>query len=178
MRGNEEKFGRAAQAFHWISMIIIVFLAFGGFAMANIVTDEAQRAQMYPMHTTLGMVVLVLTILRAVWAFIDTRPKNPAGVEGPKAIAFNVVHYGLYVLLFALAASGIGMLVQSGISLPPRGLTPDMIGDVTARTGHDVMSKLFMLLFVLHLAGTIRYQVMDGDTMGRMGIPLPHGGKN
>lgn len=176
MRGNTEKFGRIAQAFHWISMLLIVFAAFGGFMMVNVVQDEAQRAVMYPIHTTVGMIVSILTILRVIWAFIDTRPADPEGVEGSKALLFNGIHYALYILLFALAASGIGMLLQSGISLPEPNLTPDMIGDVTARNGHDIMSKLFMAMFVLHVAGVVRYQAMNGDTMGRMGISLPSGG--
>jgi cytochrome b len=50
-------------------------------------------------------------------------------------------------------------------------VTPAAIENVPPRAVHDVVSKLFMLLFVMHLAGVIMYQVREGDTFGRIGIP-------
>lgn len=78
------------------------------------------------------------------------------------------------MILFGLAFSGIAMLNLSGITPATMStFTPDMIQDVPPRAGHDVFSKLFLLLLVAHVAGVMRYQFMDGDVMGRMGVKFP-----
>ena len=87
---------------------------------------------------------------------------------------FEGNHYALYVVLLLLALSGSFMLIQSGLTPATMStLTPDMVQDVAPRQGHNIFSKLFLLLFVMHVIGVMRYQFMDGDVMGRMGIRFP-----
>ncbi|WP_420642093.1 cytochrome b [Candidatus Leptofilum sp.] len=170
MKGNSEQYGRIAQIFHWLSMLLIVGLAVFGTIMTD-VTDAAQQTQMYQMHVTIGLVVLVLTVARVVWIFVDTRPDTPPGLEGTQKTMFTWNHNLLYVVILIMVSSGVGMLLLSELGLSPANVTPAGIQDVPPRAVHNIVSKVFMLLFFLHLAGVIMYQVREGDTFGRMGIP-------
>lgn len=170
MKGSSTQYGRIAQLFHWLSMLLIVGLAIGGTVMTRI-DNTAQQTQMYKMHVTVGLIVLALTVARVIWIFVDKRPELPVGMKGAQKTAFAVNHLLLYLVIGLMVVSGVAMLLLSGVGLSPAGVTPAGIENVPPRAVHDVVSKLFMLLFVMHLAGVIMYQVREGDTFGRMGIP-------
>lgn len=60
------QYGRVAQLFHWLSMLLIVGLAIGGTIMTRL-DGGAQQSQMYQLHVTVGLVVLLLTVARVIW---------------------------------------------------------------------------------------------------------------
>ncbi len=163
-------YGRVSIWLHWISALLILGLAAFGTIMTRIGPGATQN-QMYQMHTTIGVLVLVLTAARLVWRFVDPWPPAPNEVTGARLQLFKWNHILLYVSLVVLLASGPAMLLASGLSLPVPNLTPDMIQDVLPRTTHDIMSKLFMVLFVLHVGGVFLQQREAGNALGRMGLP-------
>jgi len=164
------QYGRVAQLFHWLSMLLIVGLAIGGTIMTRL-DGGAQQSQMYQLHVNVGLVVLLLTGARVIWIFVDKRPDALADMKAAQKTAFAVNHLLLYLVIILMVVSGVSMLLLSGVGLSPAGVTPAGIENVPPRAVHDVVSKLFMLLFFMHLAGVIMYQVREGDTFGRMGIP-------
>lgn len=170
MKGNSQQYGRIAQIFHWLSMFLIVGLAMGGTIMTRFV-DGDQQVLMYRFHVTVGLLVLALTVARIIWIFVDVRPGSPPKLEGAQKAAFTWNHNLLYVVIAIMVFSGVGMLLLSNIGLSPANVTPDAIQNVTPRTVHDVVSKVFIVLFILHLGGVIMYQVQEGDTFSRMGVP-------
>ncbi|MCA9916395.1 MAG: cytochrome b/b6 domain-containing protein [Anaerolineales bacterium] len=170
MKGSSNQYGRIAQIFHWLSMLLIVGLAIGGTVMTRL-NGGAQQEQMYKLHVTVGLIVLALTVARIIWLFVDTRPAPPAGLEGGQKAMFTWNHNLLYVVIVVMVISGVGMLILSNIGLSPANVTPDAIQNVTPRRVHDIVSKLFIILFLMHLAGVVMYQLREGDTFGRMGVP-------
>jgi cytochrome b561 len=162
-------YNRVAQILHWLSALLIIGLAFGGLVMVRLGDSVAVKTTMYRTHAFIGTLVLLLTIGRIVWMFVGKRP-SPLPMPRWEALAFLWNHRLLYVIILALAFSGIGMLALSGVSLPPTGLTPADIQDVAPRAGHSLFSKLFIALFIMHVAGVLYYQFTKGDTLGRMGV--------
>jgi cytochrome b561 len=150
-------------------MLLIVGLALFGTVMTRL-DSSALQTQMYQMHVTIGLIVLVLTVARVLWIFVDVRPESPPELAGVQKTAFVWNHNLLYVVVLIMVLSGVGMLLLSGLGLSPANVTPAGIQDITPRTVHDIVSKVFILLFVIHLGGVIMYQVGEGDTFGRMGI--------
>ena len=163
-------YGRVSIWLHWISALLILGLALFGLVMTRIGAGATQN-QMYQMHTLVGSLVLILTVARLVWRFLDPWPPAPAGMTGGRKQLFKWNHILLYVVVVVMLASGPAMLLASGLSLPVMNLTPDMIGDVLPRTTHSLVSKLFMLLFVIHVGGVILHQREAGNALGRIGIP-------
>ncbi len=163
-------YGRVSIWLHWISALLIIGLAIFGTVMTRIGAGATQN-QMYQFHTTIGVIVLVLTAARLVWRFVDPWPPAPKELTGGRRQLFKWNHVLLYGVLVVMLASGPAMLLASGLSLPVQNLTPDMINDVLPRTTHDIASKLFMLLFVTHVAGVIMHQRDAGNALGRIGLP-------
>lgn len=170
METTRARYNRTAQILHWLSALLIIGLAVAGTVMVRLDDSVALKTTMYRTHTFVGTLVLLLTLARIVWIFVG---KRPSALEMPKweKQAFVWNHRLLYLIILLLAFSGTGMLLASGVSLPPTNLTPADIQDVAARQGHNVFSKVFIVLFIMHLGGVFYYQVTKGDTLGRMGIP-------
>ncbi|MCA9969666.1 MAG: cytochrome b/b6 domain-containing protein [Anaerolineales bacterium] len=164
-------YNRTAQILHWLSALLIIALAVFGTIMVRLDDTVAMKTTMYRTHTLVGSLVLLLTIARIVWLFVGKRP-SPLPMPGWEQQAFVWNHRLLYVILLALTLSGVAMLLASGVSLPPVGLTPADIQNVPPRQGHDVFSKLLIALFLMHLGGVFYYQFTKGDTLGRMGLNL------
>ena len=171
MKRTTEKYGRLAQALHWISALLIIILWPMGFAMVRM-ADNATKTRLYQAHVAIGLIILILTIVRVIWHFMDTVPDLPEGLTPMNGKAFRWTHNLLYVFLLLMASSGIAMLLSSELGLLPGAVTPEAIADVPPRAGHSLFSKIFMLLFLAHVGGVVRHQLTKGNTLARMGVPI------
>ncbi len=170
MGGSPVEYDRIAQIVHWASALLILGMLGMGLAMTRIDEGEAQDT-LYNAHVGLGLGTLALTAVRLVALAVHRRPSPPPGLSRVNERAFTGTHVLLYVLLIALLASGIGMLALSGIALAPGSIVPADIENVPPRMVHNVLSKVFIALLVVHVVGVVRYQLGKGDTLGRMGVP-------
>jgi cytochrome b561 len=168
MAEKQSTYNRTSQIFHWVSTLIIIGLAVMGTIMVRI-DNPALQDRMYSGHVTFGLLISVITIGRIVWLFAGSRP---SALKMPRweQLAFLWNHRLLYVIIVAMVFSGIAMLLLSGTGLNPGNVSPDLIQDVPPRQGHNIFSKVFIALFVMHVGGVFYYQFTKGDTLGRMGI--------
>lgn len=167
---SNNRYSRVAQAFHWVSALLILTMLPMGIIMTRISEDSA--VQLYRIHVILGIVVLLLTILRLIWLFVDDQPEELTNVENWEKQVFIWNHRLIYLGLFILTASGLGILLTSGVSFPPTTLLPETIVESVPQQTHALLSKVFIALLVVHIAGVINYQVTKGNTLARMGIPV------
>jgi len=166
---SEITYGRASQALHWSSAILIIIMILLGLIMTRI-SESGIQVIMYRTHVTIGLIVLVLTIIRLFWLFVHRWLPTPPGLSNLRRLAFKWNHILLYAFLILMLLSGLGMLILSGIGILPVNVTPEAIRDVPPRTMHIFVSKVFILLLLMHLAGVFQYQFKKGDVMSRMGI--------
>ncbi|MEP7241985.1 MAG: cytochrome b/b6 domain-containing protein, partial [Devosia sp.] len=82
------------------------------------------------------------------------------------------VHLSFYVLLILMASSGITTLILSG-ALPTilaGGPVPDFSA-LIPRIAHGLMSRLLLLLFVVHVGAALYHQLIRRDhLLARMGL--------
>ena len=170
MMGKGAGYSRVAQVTHWASALLILSMLCIGLAMTRIGEGGTQDS-LYNAHVGIGLATLALTAVRLVALVVHQWPAPPPGLSSANERAFIGTHVLLYVLLVSLLASGIAMLALSGIALVPGSVVPADIENVPPRMAHDVLSKVFIALLLVHVAGVVRYQVGKGDTLGRMGVP-------
>ncbi|MYA49847.1 MAG: hypothetical protein F4185_08095 [Chloroflexi bacterium] len=170
MGKSAEAYNRITQITHWASALLILGMLGMGLAMTRIGEGGTQEA-LYNAHVGMGLGTLALTAVRLVALAVHRWPSPPPGLSRVNERAFTGTHVLLYVLLIALLASGIGMLALSGVALAPGSIVPADIENVPPRMAHDVLSKVFIALLLVHVAGVVRYQLGKGDTLGRMGVP-------
>src|SRR5690606_24916610 len=118
-------------------------------------------------HVTMGILVLVLTLLRIVWwlAF-DRHPGAPAGQPRWQVRTAQVVHVGLYAVLVLMATSGIVTMMLSG-AMPlilAGGAVPDF-SELAPRLAHGAMSRLLLVLLALHVGAALYHQFIRRDRL-------------
>lgn len=171
-KSTSDRYGSVAILIHWASAAAVIIAFAAGFAVAELL-PPAQQAVVLIAHVALGLSVLVLTLLRIVWWWVaDKAPAHSAGEPAWRRVAARTVHLGLYVILILMAFSGIATMVLSG-GLPAilaGGPLPDF-STLLPRVTHGLMSKILLLLFVLHVAAALWHQyVLRDNLLARMGI--------
>ena len=156
-------YDRATVIFHWASALAILALWPIGKLMTR---TETPNAVLYPLHVIIGLGVAAATIGRVIWVVRHQRPEH---LEMPRweKILFVANHYVLYIVLFFLSLTGIVMLVSTG-SLDAIALAKND----GPSTQHEIASTVFLVMFVMHVGGVIYYQVKNGRTLKRMGVPV------
>lgn len=172
MKGTKLNYGRVAQAFHWMSALLIFTMLPLGMMMTNI-GEGATKTTLYQAHIIIGLLVLVLTVLRIVWAFIDQRPDTLTQMPAWRQFVFKAVHILLYVLLLVLSVSGLRILFAVGPELSFATLSPEAISLAVPQPNlHGIVSKVYIALLLAHIGGAIWYQVTKADTLSRMGVTI------
>ena len=170
MRERGTAYNRVAQLTHWASALLILGMLGVGLTMTRIGEGETQEA-LYNAHVGMGLGTLALTAVRLAALAVRRWPPPPPGLSRANERAFIGTHVLLYVLLVALLATGAAMLALSGVSLIPGGVVPAEIEHAPPRMAHDALSKVFIGLLLVHVAGVVHYQLRKGDALGRMGAP-------
>jgi cytochrome b561 len=103
------RYDRLSQAFHWLTAVVVTIafiLGPGGFGrLMRQGVDPATRIDIV-WHESLGILVLVLTVLRLVWvAFRPAAPKFKMGAA--MHLASKLGHLALWLLLLALPATAL-----------------------------------------------------------------------
>lgn len=115
-------------------------------------------------HKSLGVSLLILTVLRLWWRWRQSVPPAPAGIKPWENRASSLVHALLYFLLFALPLSG--WLAASTSIVPwklwwlipwPRLAEPDPGLHDLAETAHGVLVWALVALLILHVAAALRH---------------------
>ncbi len=171
MKDTPTIYGKYTRLFHWVSVLFIFALLAFGFVMVN-VAPEAQQAKMYPGHVLFGWITLVIMIIRVIIRFVEKAPEPPPGLSPGREKVFKANHLLLYIFVIIMLSSGVGILKLSGLSIFPGAVDPAAIQEVAPRAIHGIISKIVMLLVVMHLGGLLQYQMTKGDTLARMGINL------
>ena len=168
---NGPGYGRVAVTLHWVSAVLILAMFPLGFLMQE--TDGGAKLLMYRAHSAIGGLILLLTIVRVGWKWRDARLAPPPGLTGWHLRGMEVIHVLLYVVLFALAGSGIALVVQAGLLDALRGGGENHVpklGEVGARNVHGVLAWVYLGLLVAHIGGVAVHQVRHGQVLARMGI--------
>jgi cytochrome b561 len=170
-KSSSERYGSVAMVIHWATALAILGLLWAGFTAAD-TADEAAKIQLLRLHTSAGITVFALTLLRiGWWLFADRRPQEAAGLPRWQAMSSRIVHLALYLVVIVLGASGIGMMALSGAGDV---LWGDAVGlpDFTEygpRFSHGLAARLLILLTVLHVVAALYHQFVRKDgTLSRM----------
>jgi cytochrome b561 len=115
----------------------------------------------------LGTLILLLTLGRIAWWFWGDR--KPAPVEGSplwQKLAARSIHILFYIVIIAMAGSGIAMVLLSGVGeilLAGEGQLPDFWDTTTPRGTHLVFSRTLLVLFVLHVVAALHHHYIRKD---------------
>jgi cytochrome b561 len=168
------KFSTLSKWLHWGSMVLLVGLISAGTLMVGLKDGDPQKMLMYRMHGVFGLLIVLATLTRIVIRLRSPQPTPEGMTEKWNIWLHAAVQWGVYLVLLGLGLSGMGTLALNNtliFSVDPAAL------DRTVPTiqGHWLMTRLFMVLVFLHVAGVLRHQFTRSNVLRRMGLNLPIG---
>jgi cytochrome b561 len=160
---------------HWLSALLVIFmLLFGMFYLKRLPNNDAKIMPLV-LHMLTGLTILVLTSVRLVTRLVTKKPA-PA-TTGNRFLDFIgiLTHWLLYIGLFGMGLSGLGIAFMSGIlpwlvggqaSFPAGGFYA-----FSPRIGHQYVALGLLALIGLHVAAALYHQLIRKDGLfSRMGF--------
>lgn len=167
MNTSATRYSGGAILLHWLIAALL---------LANVViafTMEDARG-LIPLHKSIGITVLLLTLVRIGWRLTHAAPPLPAALASWERITARVTHAAFYLLLLVMpllgwAASSSGSRGTGALFgvIPWFDLPIGKSHDLHEAMGeaHELAAYLTIALIVLHVAGALKHQLIDRNGM-------------
>lgn len=180
IKDTPTRFSRTTLVLHW-------FVAFGviGLIGVGLYMAENDAYTLYPLHKSVGMLMLLVILPRVVWRTINGWPQ-PVGTHRTwERTLARAVHWVLILGTLLMPLSGMLMSAAGGHGLSIFGwellaANPDPAhpGKVIAlnkaaagfgHEAHELLASVLIGAIVLHVAGALKHHLVDRDgTLRRM----------
>ena len=175
LRNTTTEWGSLAKALHWLIAIGLFALIYLGLDQAGMESGD-ERSRIRFIHASIATSLLLLMTIRIVWRFMNDVPAHPEGNSRIQCIVSDVVHWGLYLAVFAQLLVGALMNGTGGRGLPFFGLFSIPLPIAENHDAHEFWEEVheFMwipiaVLIVLHiLAALYNHFVAKNDVLRRM----------
>ncbi len=170
----QQRYSLGAIILHWSIAALLAFQLAVGFGLEDL---GARGFALYQLHKSVGILILLLTLLRLGWRLVARRPR--ALEKGWQGWLAGAVHFGLYVFMLGAPLTGWLMVSTEKVRVPtllfgtvpwphiplPQRLNPLFGG------AHGVLGWIGIALFALHVAGALRHQWLLRDPVLRRMSP-------
>ena len=174
------RYGLISRTLHWLTAAIVllqfsVVLAWRGYGETPFTLTLSNIGP----HGSLGVLLLVITLLRAGWAYVN-RQQRPSPATGLSGTLAHTVHLTFYALLIALPTLAILRQYGRGGALDIYGLPLFSAAEreitwmiTTANLLHSPLAWLLLALVVGHVAMALIHRFGFKDKMlSRMAGPI------
>jgi cytochrome b561/polyisoprenoid-binding protein YceI len=176
--GRSSRYATVAIVLHWLIALAIVAQVSIAWRMGGKHTPEGFA--LTQLHKSIGISILVLSILRLGWRLTNPPPPEPAGLAPWERVLSQIVHWAFYVIMIGMPLTGWLMVSASKTAIPTvlfwtvplanmpgvDSLTPaaKAMAHSIGQTGHGVLAWGFYALFVLHVGGALKHQLFERNT--------------
>ncbi|MGH6958208.1 MAG: cytochrome b [Caulobacteraceae bacterium] len=180
-------YSSVAIALHWtIALLMLTNIGLAWYF--NTLKGLAQVAPL-GLHKSIGITVLLLTLVRIGWRLANPSPPLPASMPLWERWLAKAAHLVFYGLMLGMPLSGWAMVSASPLikvyptvlyglvhwpALPFPGLGSDQLHDAGKlfRRTHNLLAWVAYVTIALHVLAALKHQFFDRDeVVGRM-IPL------
>ena len=189
---SQSRYNAVAMSLHWL----IAALLISNIGLAWYFKTLSRTASIGPvqLHKSIGITILILSVLRVAWRFISPPPPLPASLAGWERVAANTAYVLFYVVMLGMPLSGWAMSSASPLihvfpitlyhlvpvpaigpltTLPPAQMK--QAHDIFEAT-HGLLAKLAYALIVLHVLAALRHQFIKRDEVVSRMVPFVRGG--
>ena len=174
---NSRRYSLVAILFHWMIAALILLNLYLGWWMNR--SQGMSKFTTFQLHKSIGITVLVLSVLRLLWRLTHKAPAYPATMRTWEQRAASATHWTFYALMLILPFSGwivvsasplnIPTLLFKLVPLPHLGFIHDQ--SIATRsaiehnvgTTHVVLAYIFGALILIHIAAAMKHQFIQRD---------------
>lgn len=177
MRNTEMEYGAIAKALHWLVAIGIFALLYLGLQQSGM-EKGPEKSEIRFIHGSIAVTVFVLITVRIIWRWMNDAPAHPVGTAAWQRLTASVVHWGLYLAVFAQITAGAMTVATGGENLPFFGLFSIPLPVAENLDNHDFWEgvhvftwKPIAALLTLHVLGALySHFVVKNDVLRRMTV--------
>ena len=188
VRTPADRYTAVAITLHWlIAILILTNIGLAWYFGTLTGLDQVPPIQL---HKSIGITVLLLTVLRILWRFVSPPPPMPADVKGWERFVAQAVHGLFYVIMLGMPLTGWAMVSASPlIRVFPIKLYYTVpwpaIGPLTTlphaqmkaahkamETSHELLAYTAYGLIVLHVGAALMHQFVRRDVIVSRMIPF------
>lgn len=174
---NTVRYSKTAMLLHWSLAFALAFQIGLGWQF-----DSLQRGpnlfELYQLHKSVGILILVLSLARLVIRMAYLRPKPLADAIWSRRAA-KLVHGGFYLVLIGGPLTGWLLVSSAKIAVPTVlfGILPlphlpvDSAAHGVAEALHTQLAWLAIALLLLHVVGALRHQFFKGEDILQRMLP-------
>ena len=185
---TQARYGAVAMTLHWLIAALIATNLLLGFYFANVMNShDPGFFAIIQLHKSIGLTVLVLSLLRLGWRLVNPVPPLPADFGTGLRIVARGTHYLFYLLIIAVPLMGWAMVSSSPLGTPTlyfglfswphipflaelpramkRGYT-ETFGEL-----HALLAYSAAVLLVLHVAAALWHNFSRHDEVLKRMIP-------
>jgi cytochrome b561 len=180
------RFNYVAIFFHWTIAGLILANILIGWQFSAV--HGPLRQAVLQLHKSIGISVLLLSMLRVLWRRLSTLPPFPTTMRAWEKIGAKFVERWLYFVMFAMPLTGWAIVSSSGSRIPTMlfGIVhwPDIpvLGTLPPETqlaaysvfvgAHHFVAKMIYVLVGFHVLGALRHQFIKRDLVLARMIPI------
>jgi cytochrome b561 len=175
MNTTQARYSNIAILLHWLIAVLMIYMLFWG---EDLIRND--KGTFNPsVHASIGITILVLSVLRLAWRLASPPPSLPGDDHGLQAKLSDATHWLFYALMIGIPLTGMAdfgrHLVrhseQAGATIFGLFPVPQIPLSALGRL-HGISTKLAIALLILHVAAALKHQFWDKDRLiNRM---LPH----
>ena len=187
-----ERYNAVAMSLHWL--IAALLIANIGLAWYFNTLTGLPKIPPTQLHKSIGITVLLLSLIRLGWRLANPPPALPTAVQGWERWAARATYALFYVVMIGLPLSGWAMVSASkfihvypitlfGVIQWPAIGPLTTLADPRMRQAHHLfglahglLGKLAYALIVLHVLAALRHQFIKRDEILARMLPFLGGG--
>jgi cytochrome b561 len=186
IRNSAAHYGSVAMALHWLIAVLIVVNICLGLYFPDMPHSDPTRFTLAQIHESIGLTVLMLSVLRVLWRLINPVPPLPADMNRALKFAARATQFILYVLIVAIPLTGWIMASASRTGTAPYFFLFDwpnlpFFNGLDAHAQHDAheqwedihatLAWTAIVLVPLHILGALYHQFIRRDAVMKQMLP-------
>jgi cytochrome b561 len=112
------RYGTVAMSLHWLIASLVIANICLGLYFSGLNRDNPNLFALVQTHKSIGLTVLVLSVIRLLWRLVNPVPPLPAGMGAFLRFIAHASHFLLYFLIIAIPLSGWALVSSSPLGLP------------------------------------------------------------
>ena len=181
-----KRYSTVAIILHWMIALGILAQIVMGLAMTHLSIPIGLKFQLYQLHKSIGITVLLAVFLRLAWRLANRPPALPTAMPPLERLAAEATHWLLYALMFAIPLTGWAEVTVSPYHIPTvlfrlvpwpnfpglAGFAGNKLADSIATFVHTRLAFLIIALLGLHAAAALRHHFLLRDGILRRMLPF------